>query len=137
MPDPGYSLDDFRRQLQQMKKLGTMREVLKMIPDLKGWTERLEGMDPDRDARLAQGIIDSMTPAERREPDLIAESQRCRIAGGSGTEPRDVEKLIRDFLAMRSMMEQFAGMPLRERIRRVRLDDPEDGPGNSSGWRWN
>ena len=107
-------------QMKQIKKLGSMGEIMKMIPGLGGLAERLGDMNPDQDLRQIEGIINSMTLDERRNPGKIDRSRRHRIASGSGADPADVNKLLKDFDAMAGMMQKFASMGMMERMRAVR-----------------
>ncbi len=110
-----FTLDDFMAQMQQMKKLGPMKQVLKMIP---GVGSQLGQMDlPDNALGGMEAIIQSMTPTEREEPDVIDGSRRRRIARGSGTTVEDVSGLVKSFSQMQAMMKQMAGMGVMERMR--------------------
>ena len=115
-----WTLDDFLKQMKQIKKLGSMGEIMKMIPGLGGLAERLGDMNPDQDLRQIEGIINSMTLDERRNPGKIDRSRRHRIASGSGADPADVNKLLKDFDAMAGMMQKFASMGMMERMKAVR-----------------
>ncbi len=115
-----FTLADFQKQMRQIKKLGSMGEIMKMIPGLGGIAEKMSGMNPDDDLKRIDGIINSMTPEERKNPDLIDRSRRARIALGSGTDPADVNKLLKDFKGMAGMMQKMAGMGIRDRMRAVK-----------------
>lgn len=109
-----FTLDDFRKSMEQMKKLGSMKEILSHLP---GGAE-LPGMDEsEEDMQRLQGIVDSMTAEERRHPDRIDPSRRRRIAEGSGTEPSEVNQLLKQFHAVKPMMKQMTSMGLRDRFR--------------------
>jgi signal recognition particle subunit SRP54 len=82
--------------------------------------QMLQGADADDDMRRLTGVIDSMTPAERRNPSkLIDQSRRRRIAAGAGVEPHQVNELVKQFDMMATMMKEMAGMGVRERLARV------------------
>jgi len=100
-----FNLEDFLGQLQQMKKMGPLSEIMGMIPGLGG---RLKGMEVD-DGELVriEAVIQSMTKKERRNPELIDARRRARIAGGSGTSVADVGGLLKQFKYMRNMMKRF------------------------------
>jgi signal recognition particle subunit SRP54 len=115
-----FTLEDFRKQMRQIKKLGSMREIMKMIPGLGGLVDQLGDMNPEDDMRRIEGIINSMTPRERENPDLIDRGRRNRIASGSGVQPADVNKLLKDFTSMSRMMQNMAGMGIRDRMRAVK-----------------
>jgi signal recognition particle subunit SRP54 len=98
------SLEDFFEQLQALKRMGPLEQVLGMLPGL-GKIERV-AVDEGALGRI-EAIINSMTPEERRHPDVIDGSRRKRIARGSGTTVQDVNRLLRDFDAMKKMMRRF------------------------------
>lgn len=103
-----FDLEDFRDQLQQVKKMGSLTDLAGMIP---GAGKALENVDLDDDAfKPVEAIINSMTPAERHNPTILNGSRRRRIADGSGTKVRDVNDLIKQFEQMKKMMKQFSGM---------------------------
>ena len=116
-----FTLEDFKKQLLQMKKLGPMQKVMGMIPGMGGMQEAMDGMDPEEDMKRVFGIIDSMTAEERRNPTkVIDQSRRRRIAAGSGVEPHEVNDLVKQFDVMASMMTQMAGKGMRERMKMVK-----------------
>ena len=115
-----FTLDDFRKQMGQIKKLGSMGEVMKMIPGMGKVADQMGDMNPEDDMRRIEGIINSMTLDERSNPDRIDRSRRNRIAQGSGVEPADVNKLLKDFQSMSKMMQDMAGMGLRDRMKAVK-----------------
>ena len=102
-----FTLDDFLDQLQQLKKLGPLQNVLGMIP---GMGAQLQGQEiSDDQVRRTEAIIRSMTPAERENPSIINGSRRSRIAKGSGTQVQDVNRLVKQFGEMQKMMKRFGG----------------------------
>ncbi len=108
-------LDDFLGQLEAIRRMGPLKQVLKMIPGVGG---ALNEMDmPEEDLSRFKGIIHSMTPKERRNPDVIDASRRRRIARGAGVEPQDVSGLVKTFVQMRGMMKQMAGLGMGQRLR--------------------
>ena len=114
-----FSLEDFQRQIKQVKRMGSFKGVLKLLPGMGG--DALDGVDVD-DQQFArvEAIINSMTPEERRKPDLINGSRRKRIARGSGTNVSQVNKLLKQYRDMRRMMKQInAAGGLQEFGRRV------------------
>ena len=116
-----FTLDDFKKQLKQIKKLGPMQKVLGMIPGMGNMTDALDDMDPEKDMKRLFGIIDSMTPDERRNPTkTIDQSRRRRIAAGSGVEPHEVNDLVKQFDVMAQMMTAMAGKGMRERMKMAR-----------------
>jgi signal recognition particle subunit SRP54 len=102
-------LEDFLDQLQQMKKLGSFADILKMIPGMNSKAMKDVQVDDKEFGRL-EAIIQSMTPKERRNPNILNANRRKRIATGSGTTVADVNKLIKQFEQMKKMMKQFGGM---------------------------
>ena len=106
-----FTLDDFRKQLQQLKQMGPLDQVMGMLPFgklLKGAPSELQSEQADF-ARF-DAIITSMTPGERRNPEVINGSRRQRIARGSGTSVQDVNRLLKQYAQLRKMMKQFKGM---------------------------
>ncbi len=108
------TLEDFRKALDQLDKIGGVRELLQLMP---GGSEMAEMLGDNEDFRRIRGIIDSMTPAERRNPAIIDGSRRRRIARGSGTEPAEVSQLIKAFNSVRPLMKQMANMSIPGRIK--------------------
>lgn len=103
--EDSLTLDDFLGQLQQVKKMGPLKEIIGMIP---GLGKRMEGMDVDVDQlQSIEAIIRSMTYKERMDPEIIDGSRRNRIALGSGTTPHDVNLLLKQFRQMKKMLRRF------------------------------
>ncbi len=101
-----FDFNDFLNQIQQIKKMGNMKDVMGMIP---GVGKAIKDVDIDDDAfKPVEAIIRSMTPYERENPDSIVTSRRNRIAKGSGTNITEVNKLIKQFEDMRKVMKQFS-----------------------------
>ncbi len=112
-----FNLDDFRDQFAKLAKMGPMREIMAAMP---GMSEMIpEGEDPEEGLKRIQGIIDSMTKEERRNPDLIDGNRRRRIARGSGTEPQEVNQFLKQFDQVRVIMRQMARMSMWERLKMV------------------
>ena len=109
-----FTLEDFRAQLAQMKKLGPLGQLLEMLPGAKGLAGAAQAAVDSGELRRIEAIIDSMTPLERRRPEIIKASRRRRIAIGSGTQPADVNRLLKQFGEMQRMMRSFSGrLPVR------------------------
>lgn len=104
-----FDLNDMLAQMRQMKKLGPLSGILKMLPGMNQYSEMLEGQDTDGAMKKTEAIILSMTPAERKDPSALRSSHKNRIAKGSGTTVADVNKLINNFERMKKMMNQFGG----------------------------
>ena len=108
------TLDDFLGQMKQMKKMGPMKDILKLMP---GVGSQLKHMDFDGgEIDHMEAIINSMTKAERSDPSAIDGSRRRRIARGSGSETQDVSGMVKSFTAAAGMMKQMAGMGMRDRM---------------------
>ena len=104
-----FTLDDFLQQMQQIKKMGPIGNLLGMMPGIPKEVKDVE-IEDSQIARL-EAIIKSMTPAEREEPKMIDASRRARIANGSGMKPQDVTALVTQFNEMQKMMKQFGMAP--------------------------
>ena len=105
----GFTMEDFRDQLQQIRKLGSMESILKMMPSVgpfAGMQQAAKNVDEKQFTRL-EAIINSMTPKERRNHEIISGSRRKRIAKGSGTEVQDVNNLLRQYAQMAKMFKQM------------------------------
>jgi signal recognition particle subunit SRP54 len=114
MAKGSFTLEDFLGQLRSMKKMGSMKDILKMIP---GIGSQIPADIDDGEMHRMEAIILSMTKKERRNPDLIDGSRRRRIAKGSGAEPEDVSGLVKSFVQMRSVMKQMASLSFMDRMR--------------------
>ena len=104
-----FDLDDFLQQLQQLQRMGPLSQIMEMIPGLSSISRRLptEAMDEGRIKKI-EAIIFSMTPRERRNPEVLNGSRRRRIARGSGTIPQDVNQLLNQFKQSQKLMKQMA-----------------------------
>jgi signal recognition particle subunit SRP54 len=112
-----FDLNDFRQQIIQMKKMGSVKELMGKIPGLNQMPVNLDDIDADGEVQRIQGIIDSMTPAERKNPHLIDIPRRRRIAAGSGVDPSDVSSLVKQFDAMAALVKQMSQMSMLDKIR--------------------
>jgi signal recognition particle subunit SRP54 len=109
--EDAFTLDDFREQLHQLRRMGPLDQVLGMLPFgkmLRGAPAELAGEQAD--LTRFDAIIASMTPGERQTPEIINGSRRQRIARGSGTTVQDVNRLLKQFAQLRKMMKQLKGM---------------------------
>ena len=103
-----FDFEDFMGQIQQIKKMGNIKDLAAMIP---GVGKQIKDLDIDDDAfKGIEAIINSMTPKERQNPDIINQSRRKRIAAGSGTKLEDVNRLMKQFDQTRKMMRMVTGM---------------------------
>ncbi|MEX2307335.1 MAG: signal recognition particle protein [Pirellulales bacterium] len=113
-----FTLEDFRNQLSQIGRLGPLQKVMGLIPGMGALNEMMGDVDPEQDLKRLYGIIDSMTPAERRNPTkTIDQSRRRRIAAGAGVEPHEVNELVKQFDVMSQIMTSMAGKGMRERMK--------------------
>ena len=111
-----FDFDDFMGQIQQIKKMGNLKDLAGMIP---GVGKQIKDLDIDDDAfKGIEAIINSMTPKERANPDIINQSRRLRIAKGSGTKLEEVNRLMKQFDQTRKMMKMVSGM---DRGRRAQM----------------
>jgi signal recognition particle subunit SRP54 len=102
-----FDLEDFRKQLKQIKKMGSLEQILDMLPGM-GQMKQLKKFKPDeKELVRTEAIINSMTREERTHYKIINGSRRKRIAMGSGTKVQDVNRLLKNFTQMKKMMEQF------------------------------
>jgi signal recognition particle subunit SRP54 len=111
-----FTLEDFLAQLQQVKKLGSMESVLGMMPGMSG--VKL-GDQPEKQMARAEAIIRSMTPQERRKPELLNGSRRQRIALGSGSKIVEVNQLLKQYQQMQKMMKMMKGGGTRKMMRQM------------------
>lgn len=101
-----FDLDDFLKQLQNIKKLGSLGSILKMIPGMG----QIGDLAPaEKEMKKVEAIIQSMTKEERKKPEILKASRKQRIAKGSGTEVADVNRLLKQFEQMKAMMKMFSG----------------------------
>lgn len=109
MRDMSFNLEDFLEQLEQLQNMGPLGDLLNMIPGMN--KKALQGVEiNDKDLIHTKAIIQSMTPDERENPDIINASRKRRIAIGCGREVSDVNKLIKQFEQSKKMMKQFGAM---------------------------
>ena len=106
----GFDLEDFRDQLMQMQKMGGMASLMDKLPSQVAQAASKANLsNADKQTKRMRGIIDSMTPQERRKPELLKASRKRRIAAGSGVEVQEVNRLLAQFEQMQTMMKQFKG----------------------------
>ena len=104
-----FSLDDFLEQMQQIKKMGSIKDLLGMIPGMGG-AQLADANIDEKSMAHVEAIIYSMTPDERRNPSILNGSRKKRIAAGSGRTIQEVNRLLKQFGEMQKMMKQFSGM---------------------------
>jgi signal recognition particle subunit SRP54 len=128
-----FDLQDFYDQLQRIQKMGSLKELIGMIP---GVGNKVKDLDVDEDAfKHIEAIIQSMTPKERRHPDVLNGTRRRRIARGSGTKVRDVNQLISQFNEMKDMMQTMQKLTSKGRSMNLSglMDKLTGGKGGKSG----
>jgi len=134
-----FTLEDFKKMMLQTRRLGPLGKVMGMIPGMGGMQEALAGADIEKDINRLFGIIDSMTPEERRNPSrIVDQTRRRRIAAGAGVQPQEVNDLVKQFDGMASMMKGMAGLGMKDRMREVQkmqsaMGDPSGRLGRPKG----
>jgi signal recognition particle subunit SRP54 len=113
-----FTLEDFKKSLNSVSKVGSISKLIGMIPGMGKMAEMMGDQNPDKDMKRLGGIIDSMTPAERRNPSrIIDQSRRRRIAAGAGVQPHEVNDLVKQFDGMADMYKKMASMSMMDRMR--------------------
>jgi len=102
-----FTLEDFRDQIKQVRKLGSMESVINMIPGMGKFKGAIDFSEAEKEIKRTEAIINSMTPKERLYPNLIDGSRRVRIAKGSGLRVQDVNELLKRYLETRKMIKRF------------------------------
>ena len=131
-----FSLADFRDLMQKFRKPGLMQKMLGLLPGMGAINQLLANTDSDREMRRLTGIVDAMTPTERKNPKLIDNSRRIRIAKGCGVEPSQINDLIKQFNQMTPLMQMMSSgnmadkMKLMQQLQGSLGADPLGGLGN-------
>jgi len=130
-----FTLDDFRVQLEKMSKPGLMQKMMGLMPGMGELQKMMEQEDTEGGIKQTVGIINSMTPDERRNPKLIDPSRRNRIANGAGVQTQDVNQLVKQYDMMAPIMKAMAGKGMGDRLSALRdlknsgmLDPGSRGP---------
>jgi signal recognition particle subunit SRP54 len=108
MIEGSFNLEDFLKQLQQIKRMGPLGQLLDLIPGMSQYKDQMEPDMTDGQVKRIEAIIQSMTPGERHDPRLINASRKRRIARGSGHTVQEVNQLLREFRSMQRMMKQMS-----------------------------
>jgi len=103
-----FDLEDFQQQMQQVRKIGPLSQLMDMIPGFNKLSKEMEPDVTDQQMKRIEAIINSMTREERRHPDMINANRKRRIARGSGTEVQDINELLSQFKQIKRMMKQMA-----------------------------
>lgn len=128
-----FTLEDFRGVLEKIAKPGLMQKMMGLLPGMGDFKKMMDGADTDGEVRKMLGMIDSMTPAERRNPKIIDTPRRNRISKGAGVQPQAISGLIKQFSIMAPMMQMAAGtgvkdrMQLMEQMKQSMMNDPSMG----------
>ena len=127
-----FTLEDFRDQMKMIRKMGSLKDLMKMIPGLGGMLAANPDIDAEGDMSRIEAVISSMTPYERTHPDKIDRSRRHRIARGAGTDPADVNRILKDFHNMAGMAQKMSGLGTMDKMKAVR-DLAQGGMSNPAG----
>lgn len=103
-----FDLEDFLQQIQSVKKMGSLSQIMEMIPGMNSMTKKMPTDLDDDQVKRVEAIIQSMTVEERRRPEILNGSRRRRIARGSGTTPSDINRLMNQFKQTQKLMRQFS-----------------------------
>ncbi len=115
-----FDLNDFLSQIQQMKQMGGLSSLMEKLPaQMAAKAGQMDLNKVEKDVRRKEGIIQSMTPLERRKPDLIKATRKRRIAAGSGVQVQDVNRLLKEFEQMQDMMKKMRGGGLMKMMKRM------------------
>lgn len=105
-----FTLEDFRDQMRQIKKMGPLGQLMEMVPGMGQMAGKMDQQDLDKSLRRTEAIIDSMTPYERRNPQVLNANRKRRVASGSGTTVQEINQLVKQFRDMQKMMKQIGKM---------------------------
>ena len=107
-----FTLEDFLQQMRQIKKIGSLEQIIGMIPGLGGKLDRDAIALGENQLKVIESVIQSMTPEERRKPEIISASRRRRIARGSGNTVQEVAQILKQFSEMQKMIKKLSGAGL-------------------------
>ncbi len=129
-----FDFEDFRSQMRKIKRLGSLEGLLKLIPGMGDLRKKLGEIEmPEKEMARVEAIINSMTMKERRQPAIINQSRKERIASGSGTDIQQVNQLIKNFEGMRMMMQQMMGGGKGKKGKKMRMPKGMPGMGGMPG----
>jgi signal recognition particle subunit SRP54 len=123
MLSDSFTLDDFRDQLKQIRKLGSLEQILSMLPSIGPFKEMQKTKVDEKELVRVEAIINSMTPRERRNHQIINGSRRKRIAKGSGTSVQQVNQLLKQYVQTRKMMKGMKNTFLGKRLKGLKLPE--------------
>lgn len=116
----GFDLNDFLSQIQQMKKMGGLSSIMDKLPSAMAAKAGQVDMDrAEKDIKRKEGIIQSMTPLERRKPEIIKATRKRRIAAGAGVQVQEVNRMLKEFEQMQSMMKKMSGGGMMKLMKRM------------------
>jgi signal recognition particle subunit SRP54 len=113
----GFDLEDFRDQMEQMSNMGGLNSLMEKLPGMGNVPEHVKKQVNDKEITRSIAIINSMTPQERRFPNLIKGSRKRRIALGSGTQVQEVNKMLKQYAQMQKMMKKMKGGGMAKMMR--------------------
>ncbi len=113
----GFDLNDYRDQMQQMRNMGGLDAIIEKLPGAAQMQAQMKTVDAEREIKRAVAIMDSMTPQERRFPNLLKASRKRRIAAGAGVQVQEVNRMLRQFDNARGMMKKMAGGGMNKMMR--------------------
>ena len=116
-----FTLEDFRDQLRQIKKLGSMEQILSMLPSVGPFREMQKAKVDEKELVRTEAIIDSMTAKERRNRQIINGSRRKRIAKGSGTSVQEVNQLLKQYVQAQKMMKTMKSGLFGKRMKGMKM----------------
>jgi signal recognition particle subunit SRP54 len=123
MLSDSFTLDDFRDQLKQIRKLGSLEQILSMLPSIGPFKDMQKAKVDEKELVRVEAIINSMTPKERRNHQIINGSRRKRIAKGSGTSVQEVNQLLKQYAQTRKMMKGMKNTFLGKRLKGMKLPE--------------
>ena len=129
----GFDLQDFKEQLEQMRNMGGMMGMMDKMPGMGKMSAQIKDKANDNQFNQMEAIINSMTPGERKRPDVIKGGRKRRIAAGSGTQIQDVNRLLKQFMQMQKMMKKMGGGGMKKMMRNVKGMMPPGGMGGMGG----
>jgi signal recognition particle subunit SRP54 len=115
-----FDLNDMRDQLQQMQSMGGLASLMDKLPGAANLSEQVKSRVNDKDVLRMVAIINSMTKKERRHPDLLNGSRKVRVARGSGTQPADVNRLLKQYMQMEKMMSKISSGGIKGLMRQMK-----------------
>jgi signal recognition particle subunit SRP54 len=114
-----FTLEEFQLQLQQIKKMGSVGSLLELIPGAKKLASQVDTEKAEQEMKRVEAIINSMTLEERRNPAILNGRRRLRIAQGSGTTVTDINRLMKQFMEMKKMMQRVSKLGVRSLLSRM------------------